>query len=183
MYRDFLSSIAWTKRLFWTYSLILLNFRLILFFLHVCASCTQAAVSCWCISWSSSIAQGGSLIWRLQSSSTLHRAQALHTPELAGAMGLDVNSPNSPVGLFCVNCVSLSLTEGFSVPPFFMTGFFKVLGQLTETGVASPEQFISEYIIISWHFHRGCWEPKDSDADSKSTRVWSSQLPDARGIY
>lgn len=41
----------------------------------------------------------------------------------------------------------LSLTEGFFLS--FTTGFFKVLGQLTETGVASPEQFISEYIIIS----------------------------------
>lgn len=73
--------------------------------------------------------------------------------------------------------MSLSLTEGCSLltPPlfffFFITGFFKVLGQLTETGVASPEQFISEYIIISWHFHRGGWEPEDTDADSKSTWV------------
>ena len=58
-------------------------------------------------------------------------------------------------------------------PPYtsFITGFFKVLGQLTETGVASPEQFISEYVIISWHFHRGCWEPEDTDADSKAAWV------------
>lgn len=53
--------------------------------------------------------------------------------------------------------------------PFYKTGFFKVLGQLTETGVVSPEQFISEYIIVSWHFHGACWEPED--ADSKSTWV------------
>jgi len=63
-----------------------------------------------------------------------------------------------------------------------MTGFFKVLGQLTETGVATPEQFISEYIIISWHFHRGCWEAEDTDADSKATWVRGSRLPEAGGV-
>lgn len=45
--------------------------------------------------------------------------------------------------------VCLSLTES-CFPPFFLPGFFKVLGQLTETGVVSPEQFISEYLIIPW---------------------------------
>lgn len=64
----------------------------------------------------------------------------------------------------------LSLTEGCFPPPF-LTGFFKVLGQLTETGVVSPEQFISEYLIIPWHFHRGCRESKDPDADSKAAQV------------
>lgn len=125
-------------------------------------------------------------VWFEDYSLVLHSAEhkLLRTPELDGAEGMDVNSPNSRVRLFCVDCVSLFLTKGFfSFPPFFVTGFFKVLGQLTETGVATPEQFISEYIIISWHFHRGCWELEDTDADSKSTRVWGSQLPDARGVY
>lgn len=45
--------------------------------------------------------------------------------------------------------MSLPCSESFSSS---VTGFFKVLGQLTETGVVSPEQFISEYIIVSWHF-------------------------------
>lgn len=63
-------------------------------------------------------------------------------------------------------CVCLSLRVVF--PPPFLTGFFKVLGQLTETGVVSPEQFISEYFIIPWHFHR---ESKDPGADSKAAQV------------
>ena len=151
-------------------------------------SSVQAAVCCWCISWSFSSAQGGSLILRLRSSSTTAERRLLHMTELHGAMGM-LTLQRAVSGcsvLFGALCVSLSLTEGCCspLPPpfFFITGFFKVLGQLTETGVASPEQFISKYIIISWHFHRGCWEPEDTDADSKSTWLWGSQLPDARGI-
>lgn len=48
----------------------------------------------------------------------------LRTPELDGAVGLDVNSPNSHVRLFCVNCVSLSLTEGFFFLSFFYDRLF-----------------------------------------------------------
>lgn len=60
-----------------------------------------------------------------------------------------MNSADSPVRLFCAICMSLPCSESFFSS---VTGFFKVLGQLTETGVVSPEQFISEYIIVSWCF-------------------------------
>lgn len=54
-----------------------------------------------------------------------------------------------PCQAVCAICMSLPCSESF---PSSVTGFFKVLGQLTETGVVSPEQFISEYIIMSWYF-------------------------------
>lgn len=47
-----------------------------------------------------------------------------------------------PCQAVCAICMSLPCSESF---PSSVTGFFKVLGQLTETGVVSPEQFIKTF--------------------------------------